>query len=320
VGVVLISFILTEKNKKFYMKGVKILADPKPLRCAMNSTAWKILCAISERPSYPAEIAKRLRLHEQIVYYHIRCLEKGGLIYVQNKVERGGALAKYYSPRESAFALELPFGDESLAENPFRKEPKNLKSFLYPFISAGKLNASIVVGSPDPHGAHQVRARDSHYGVDLALFMGQFSEMPSEFVTRLDIDIKAENKYKQNLILIGGVLTNVLTSEFNNLMPARFDMETFPFRKIVSEQTGRSYIDENCGIIAKIINPHDKEKSILIFAGIRFGGTKAAVLGLTRHYETILKNYTDEDNWACVVQGLDMDGDGKIDSVKVMEP
>lgn len=239
---------------------------------------------------------------------------------MQNKVERGGALAKYYFPRESAFALELPFGEEALAELPFRKEPEKLKKFLYPFASGGKFSASIVVGSPDPHGTHQVRARDSHYGVDLALFFGQFAEMPEEFSTRLDIDIKAENRYRQNLILIGGVLTNVITSEINGYLPAKFDMETFPFRKIVSESTGKSYTEDNCGIIAKIVNPHDREKSILVFAGIRAGGTKAAVLGLTRHYEAILKKYSDEDNWACVVQGLDMDGDGKIDSVKVLEP
>ncbi|VVB59797.1 Uncharacterised protein [uncultured archaeon] len=313
------AFLVTEKKDKFYIKGVRTLSSDSGIKSLANSTARKILYALAERPSYPAEIAKKLALHEQIVYYHIRRMERENMIYVKNKSELGGALAKYYAPSESAFAIELPFGEETLAEIPFRKENPKLKQFLYPFISAGKFNASIVVGSPDPHGLHQVRSRDGHYGIDLALQLGQYSAIPEDFVAKLDVDVRAENRYNQNLILVGGILTNVITAEINKYMPVRFDTENFPFRKIISQNSGKSYTEDNCGIIAKITSPFDKDKSIIVLAGIRFAGTKAAVLGLTRHYETILQKYSGEDNWGCVVQGLDIDGDGKVDNVRVME-
>ncbi len=312
-------FLVSEKNDKYFIKGVKMVSGAEGIKSLASVTGRKILFALAEKPSYPAELAKKLKIHEQLVYYHIRRMEREKIVEVKSKSERGGALAKYYSPTESAFAIELPFGEESLAEIPFRKENPKLKQFLFPFVNAGAFNATIVVGAPDPHGLHQVRARDGHYGIDLALLFGQYSSIPSEFVTKLDVDVRAENKYNQNLILVGGVLTNVITAEVNKYLPVRFDTENFPFRKIVSEKTGKSYIEDTCGIIAKITSPFDKEKSIIVIAGIRFAGTKAAVLGLTRHYETILEKYSGEDNWGCVVQGLDIDGDGKIDSIRVLE-
>lgn len=312
-------FLVSEKNDKYYIKSVKVISGAEGIKSLASATGRKILFALAEKPSYPAELAKKLKIHEQLVYYHIRRMEREKIVEVKSKSERGGALAKYYSPTESAFAIELPFGEESLAEIPFRKENPKLKQFLFPFINAGAFNATIVVGAPDPHGLHQVRARDGHYGIDLALLFGQYSSIPGEFVTKLDVDVRAENKYNQNLILVGGILTNVITAEVNKYLPVRFDTENFPFRKIVSQNSGKSYIEDTCGIIAKITSPFDKEKSIIVIAGIRFAGTKAAVLGLTRHYETILEKYSGEDNWGCVVQGLDIDGDGKIDSVRVLE-
>ncbi len=313
------AFLVSEKKGKFYVKNVRMLSGAGGIKSLANATSRKILFALAEQPSYPAEIAKKLHIHEQIVYYHIRRMEKEKIIEVKTKAEHRGALAKYYAPSESAFAIELPFGEEVLAELPFRKENPKLKQFLYPFINTGKFSASIVVGSPDPHGLHQVRSRDGHYGVDLALFFGQYSSVPDEFVTRLDVDVRAENRYNQNLILVGGILTNVITAEVNKYLPVRFDTENFPFRKIISQSSGKSYTDDSCGIIAKIPSPFERDKSIIVIAGIRFAGTKAAVLGITRHYEALLEKYSGEDNWGCVVQGLDIDGDGKIDSVRVLE-
>ena len=57
----------------------------------------------------------------------------------------------------------------------------------------------------------------------------------------------------------------------------------------------------------------------MILAGIRFNGTKSAVLALTRFPDKILEKYSGEENWSCVVKGIDFDGDGKIDSVEVLE-
>ena len=48
-------------------------------------------------------------------------------------------------------------------------------------------------------------------------------------------------------------------------------------------------------------------------------GTKSAILALTNYGNAILKSYSDGKDWAQVVQGFDMDSDGKIDNVDVLE-
>jgi hypothetical protein len=54
-------------------------------------------------------------------------------------------------------------------------------------------------------------------------------------------------------------------------------------------------------------------------AGNKAVGTKACVLALTNFWEKTLKNYKGEDTFATVIQGFDLDGDGKVDSIEVME-
>lgn len=312
--------LVKKKAERFFVKDVETDVDPKRLKGLLNSTRWNILKKIAEKPSYPSQIARDLKLDEQIVYYHIHELEKNKLIDVERTQMLGGAMAKYYVPTSRVFALELPGGEERLAEFPIKKQPKVLKDFLNPFMTSGRLNATIVVGSPDPHGKYQVRARDSHYAIDLAMFMGQFVELPkNNFTVKLDIDVKSENFYNNNLILVGGILTNTITEEFNNYLPVKFQSEKFPFRGIISDKTGEKYTEDTHGIIAKIPNPKFPDKKIIILAGNTFNGTKATVIGLTRFYEKILADYKNEDTWVKVIQGLDLNGDGKIDSVKVLE-
>jgi S-layer like family, C-terminal region len=71
-------------------------------------------------------------------------------------------------------------------------------------------------------------------------------------------------------------------------------------------------------LIAKIKNPYNHEKNIIVVAGVRSIGTKSAVLALTNYSEDILKNYQNKEEWALVVQGFDMNADGKIDHVDVI--
>ena len=311
--------LVKERAGKMYIKNIKLESNPENLKGLLNNQRWEILKMLTERPTYPAEIAKKLKIHEQKVYYHIKQLERNGVIKVISKVEKKGALAKFYAPTCFGFALDLPFGDETLVDFPLSNHSEKLKQLLYPHMSNGKLKSIIVVGSPDPHGPHQVRSRDGHYAIDLGLFLGQLGSMPDEFSARLDVDVKAEGKTGANLILVGGILTNILTKDLNNQFPVRFLEDKFPFRSIYSQMTNKTYSEDNTGIIAKISNPKNTEKSIILLAGNTNGGTKSAVIALTRHTEKMLERYNGEDKWATVVRGFDMDGDGKIDTVKILE-
>ena len=74
----------------------------------MNALSWKILVMLSEKEMYPLEIARKLGIHEQKVYYHIRKLCRAGAITVAREEEKKGAIAKYYKVAAPAFGIELP--------------------------------------------------------------------------------------------------------------------------------------------------------------------------------------------------------------------
>ena len=63
----------------------------------------------------------------------------------------------------------------------------------------------------------------------------------------------------------------------------------------------------------------DEKNTVIVVAGVRSIGTKSAVLGLTNYASQILKNYNEGHEWAIVVQGFDMNADGKIDHVDVLK-
>jgi hypothetical protein len=52
---------------------------------------------------------------------------------------------------------------------------------------------------------------------------------------------------------------------------------------------------------------------------VRSAGTKSAVIALTNYGNEILKKFNQENNWALVVQGFDMDSDGKIDTIDIVD-
>jgi hypothetical protein len=176
----------------------------------------------------------------------------------------------------------------------------------------------IIVGAPNPHGPYRSSARDGHYAVHLAFFLGMISNIPSEFIVKLDADAKAEKVIEgNNLISIGGPGTNIITAEFNKFLPIKFNEKNF-WSGLVERSSAKLYNLDNQGLIAKIKNPYNHEKNIIVVAGVRSIGTKSAVLALTNYSEDILKNYQNEEEWALVVQGFDMNADGKIDHVDVI--
>ncbi|MDY6776789.1 MAG: helix-turn-helix domain-containing protein [Candidatus Nanohaloarchaea archaeon] len=310
--------LLKEKNGEKYFKEVRLEDSPADLKGLMNETRWEILRKLAERPRYPAEIASELGVHEQKVYYHIRELEDSGMIEVSEKEEKGGAVAKYYTVSDYGYALELPYGDEKVADFDVAEEPRSLRDFLHPFISNGSINSEVVVGSPDQHGPHQVRSRDAHLASDLGMFLGQYGSYGG-MRTREDVEVKAEEDFGGNMVVLGGPLTNMVTARFNPYLPVKFDTEKFPFRSLKSEGTGKEYSQDSDGFVAKTPNPDSSGDHILVLAGVRLKGTEAAVMALTEHHDRLLEDYEGEDKWAAVVRGKDMDGDGEIDEIEILE-
>lgn len=316
--------LLSTEGEKQKGKKITVYKDPQKLKMVLNNLSWKILNMLAEVEMYPMEIAKKLGVHEQKVYYHIRKLVKAGAITVVREEEKKGAIAKYYRAVSPAFGIELPFGYRNVKTATFAYMDERLQQFFNPFIKEdGNFDGKIVVGSPDPHGPFKARARDGHYASYLTLFLGQFVRLPVDFIIKLDVDVKAEKEENNNLILVGGPGTNLLTQEVNDHLPIRFSMmpseHGFLFGGLVSQKTQNVYTGDAVGVVARIANPWNKEKRIIVLAGNKAVGTKACVLALAKFWKQTLKNFRAENDFATVIQGFDLDGDGKVDSIEVIE-
>lgn len=270
----------------------------------------KILKHLSRKPMYPAELASKLGLHEQKVYYHIRQMEP--ILEVIEKKEIRGTTAKKFAPRSMNFSIALGFHGKTLDRLEQGSRDNELNTFLQPFISNQRLNTKIVVGSPDPHGPFKARARDGHYAIELALFLGSHCTLTRKFSTMLDVDLDLK-KDDENLILVGGPVTNLLMAKINDNLPAKFS-EKRPW----GIKGKGEYTDESIGLIAKIPHPFFN-KSIMVVAGIRYAGTRAAVLALTRYSNLLLSRYTGQKEFYSIVEGYDLDSDGKIDGIEILE-
>jgi DNA-binding transcriptional ArsR family regulator len=317
-----INLLLNGDTKSLSAKDIAVFEDPEKLKSILNKLSWKILQLLSENEMYPMEVAKKLKVHEQKVYYHIRKLTKAGAIKVVREEEKKGAVAKYYKASFPAMGIELPFGYHKIKGFPIENINQKMQNFLSPTIKNSIFDGKIVVGSPDPHGPFKAKARDGHYAAYLTFFLGQFVNLPEDFAIKLDVDVKAEKDENNNLILVGGPGTNLITQEVNEFLPIRFNMipseHGFVLGGLVSEKTKKIYTADSMGVIAKITNPWDKEKTIIVLAGNKAVGTKACVLAITKFGEKTLKRFI-TDKFAVVIQGFDLDGDGKVDSIEVLE-
>jgi DNA-binding transcriptional ArsR family regulator len=277
-----------------------------------SDLAIKVLRALMKKPMYPIELAKEFKVHEQKIYYHIRNLEKIGAIRVVKEEERQGAVAKYYAAEKPAFVIKLKG-----LEKTQQIQLKSNSEFLEPFIVDGQLNAVIIVGSPDPHGPEKARSRDGYYGIDLALFLGTFLNYVPRFNVKLDTEA-SEADLKSNIILIGGPIINKATGMVNSKLPIRFDKENH--WAIKSTVSGNVYPSDEAGLIVKTKNPLNPDRSVLVVAGKRYSGTRAAIIAFLKNFRNIVRgNVHNKNIKANVVEGVDLDSDGIIDDVEIRE-
>jgi hypothetical protein len=249
----------------------------------------------------PKDVAKHMRVHEQKIYYHFHKLEKAGIIAVVQREERGGTVAKIYGLVAPSFFVRFSEMKE------IDRVPKTVPDFLKPFIINHEMDAMIVVGSPDPHGPERARSRDAYYAIDLSMFLGTFLTKADTCV-KLDTEIVVDD-LKQNLIVIGGPVINRITRKINEDLPVKFDEK----KNIFSKASMKSYFSDDCGIIVGIQNPFNKDKKILVIAGKRYSGTRAAVLAFIRKFGEISKKQFS------IVEGVDADSDGIVDDVRILE-
>jgi hypothetical protein len=295
---------------------IHIVDDPADLDAMTSALAWKILEELKTKADFPGSIAKKLEVHEQKVYYHIRRLAAAGLLKVVRQEQRRGGLCSYYAPVAEAFGVQLRGKGTPVTTGP-GAAPAKLREFLEGFSRDGILDSYVVVGSPHPHGPFLTVARDSPYAVQLGLRLGQLFAPPRGISVRLDTEVKAEGLERSNMMLVGGPVANIISMDANEHLKVRFEWRDA--WKIRSSISGRTYSEENCGLIAKIPNPWRAEKKMLLLWGLHYVGTLATILGVTQFSEKVLDEFHGEGEFYRVVLGLDRDGDGKLDDVSILE-
>lgn len=309
------SAVLVENNGNMQKSYDSIVVDPKNIGILRNSLAMKVISELAAQPCCAFDIARKLGQHEQKIYYHLRNLEKAGIIKIARTEKRYGMTAKIYKVVSPVVSAKLYEGGRTVENKTAAPNPK-MEEFLRPFIEDGKLNAKIIAGYPYPHGKYDSGARATVHGIDFFLMLGKFLNNFEFPHYRLDIETKEEN-LKENLILLSNPKANTIVEKINGLLPVYFD----PWESwdIKSKITGNVYKEASMGVILKWDNPFNKNKKILLLAGKRTRGMRAVVIALTRHLNEVMKAAREDGNVVRVVEGLDRKGDGIIDSVKFLE-
>lgn len=296
-------------NKNYSLKTTQIELEDIPN--LNNDISKKILKLISKKAMYPKQIAKELNVHEQNIYYYIKKLEKSNIIKVEKQENINGTIANFYTTGSDSFFFRFKEFEES------SKISEKESDFLKPFILDFKLNSLIVVGSPDPHGPLKARSKDGYFGMDLALFLGSFIGHISESSVRLDTEISKEELENNNLIVIGGPIVNRITGLVNKDMPIYYDEEK---KGIYSKISKKTYFNDEIGIINKFASPFNKEKKILLIAGLRNSGTKSAILAFLKHFSKVKEgNLYKQKIESKIVEGVDLDSDGRVDDCEFLE-
>ncbi|HUH99472.1 MAG TPA: helix-turn-helix domain-containing protein [Nitrososphaerales archaeon] len=298
----------------------RVLADtdPSDFFPAAAGLGHRILSLLARGPDYPSNIARQLKLYHQAVYYHMKKLERAGLVKRAAQTTVRGGKAQLYSLAADGYAIEFDTKGEEFGPPAALSRSAKLGRFLKEFITAdSQFDGWIVVGSPEAHGPNRTQGRDGHYAIQLGFALGQFVSLPRRFPVKLDVDLKVEKLLASNLLLVGGPRTNVISGELNPHMPVRFSEEGF-FGAIV-DGSGRKYLSEFDSVLTKIRNPWNQERVCVVAAGLSGAATKAAIIGLTNMADYVLEGYDEQaDAFSVVLHGLDMDGDGKVDSVEIV--
>ncbi len=306
------TYILKTDENGYFVNDTKIIENLGLLKTVANDDAIKIAKALSKKPTTADEIARNLKMPKKTAYFYVNKLLELGILARQNVP---GKKADVYRSATNSFSYEIGDANVKLDIREQNIQDENVAKFYRRFVKNGKFDGYICVGSPDPHGEYRAIARDTHYAIYLAMFLGQFCELPKDFPVLLDTDVIARNQFKQNLIVVGGPVTNLITRDINNFLPMKFAKEEGWALKDREGMHSRDYE----GVVEKIKNPFDKSKEVIMLGGIRNIGTLSAMLAATRFSKLTFRSYNDEAPWHVLVRGYDIDGDGEIDSVETVQ-
>jgi len=311
------SYLILKERRADRLLPARILSDPKIAQLVLQPTRWRILSELSNEEKCAKDLAQAFKTSEQVICYHLRELERAGLVTLEKTIKKRGAMAKYYRAEEKAIAIIPRSAGKSNWEPVEQTLSETSVKILEPFIARGHFDGHIVLGSPDAHGIFSSRARCGDRATDLALFIGSLLPVTRDSVVRLDTEL-SEQESTRNLIVVGGPRVNTVTMTLNEFLPITYELTGR--NMMISRLSGRSYTGEEEGAIQLIENPNNKQNKAIVIAGNSYLGTRAAVLSFIKYTNEIARGNTSDRNVISrVVTGIDLNSDGLVDDVQFLE-
>ncbi len=312
------SYLVLKERRSDQLVPTRVFSDPEVAQSVLQPTRWRILSELTTGEKCAKDLAKAFNTSEQVVCYHLRELERTGFISLDRTVRKRGAIAKYYKAEQKAISIIPKLADGAkVLRGPEQSLTEACTKLLDPFISQGRFNGYIVLGSPDTHGVFRSRARCGDRATDLALFLGSLLPLTRESVVRLDTEMSQQD-FERNLILVGGPRVNTTTMSVNESLTITYELTGHNI--MISRISGKSYTGEDEGAIQMIVNPMNQENQVIVIAGNTYQGTRAAVLAFIKYTNEIAKgNSMNQNVIARVVSGLDVNSDGLVDDVEFIE-
>lgn len=292
-----------------------LMLDSKHLGIFSNDLAVKIINELAKQPLCAMDVAKKLRQNEQKIYYHLRKMRNAGIVKLNGTEQRYGMTAKIFELVSPVIATKLYDQGYTLEPTVMRNiQNQSFLKLMHPFLKDGKLDTKIIIGDSYAHGRFDAPGTEGPHVFDFAVLLGNYIENPRFPLYELDTEV-SEKDLKDNIILIGNPRTNVIIDKINANGHKYFDHED----KILSVREKKLYENPRMGVIIKDTNPINKNKKMLIIGGVRTRGLQAAIIALTQNIESVVNDKEKNDNFICIVEGLDKDGDKRIDSMNILE-
>ena len=117
--------ILIEENGEEWNAYNSLLLEPKNLGIFTNELALKIVLGLSKKPGCAMDLARKLGVDEQRIYYHLRKLEKAGIVKLMGTEMRYGMTAKIYQAVSPVVSAKLYEDGHRIVDRSSFKDPKS---------------------------------------------------------------------------------------------------------------------------------------------------------------------------------------------------
>lgn len=98
------------------MKDTLALTTVEQLQALAHPLRQRILRLLSGEPRTNKQLASRLDTSPGKLHFHVRELEKAGLIALVEERPKGGVIEKYYQATAQNMTLDFPIGDQAMLD------------------------------------------------------------------------------------------------------------------------------------------------------------------------------------------------------------